>query len=84
MSTNISRDLSVVKKAHKERNVELSRLAHERKPLNKLAKASEKHAKGGGYVKSMVYGGLDGIVTNCCYRAWYIFLDCRRTFDGRR
>lgn len=63
MSTNISRDLSVAKKAHKERNVELSRLAHERKPLNKLAKASEKHAKGGGYVKSMVYGGLDGIVT---------------------
>ena len=55
--------MNLAKKAHKKGDVELSRLAHERKPLNKLAKATETHARGGGYVKSMVYGGLDGIVT---------------------
>jgi len=41
--------------AFRERNVELSVAAH-------AERAEEKHA-GGAYIKSLVYGGLDGIIT---------------------
>lgn len=44
--------------AFKERDTELSRLAHE------LASAQEKHQHGTGqYIKAAVFGGLDGIIT---------------------
>ena len=42
--------------AFEARDVEASREAHD-------TKAPEKHQSGGDYVKSMVYGGLDGIIT---------------------
>ena len=44
-----------LQQAFRERNVELSVAAH-------AERAEEKHA-GGAYIKSLVYGGLDGIIT---------------------
>jgi len=52
----ISRDLEGAKRAYATRDVELSREAHENSP--------EKHqTEQGRYIKSAVYGGLDGIIT---------------------
>jgi len=52
-----SRD-EVAHKAFKERNTELSRVAHE------LASAEESHkTESGQYIKAAVFGGLDGIIT---------------------
>ncbi len=44
-----------LQQAFRERNVELSVAAN-------AERAEEKHA-GGAYIKSLVYGGLDGIIT---------------------
>ena len=45
-------------KAFKNRDAELSRLAHD------LTSAPEKHMKESGqYIKAAVFGGLDGIIT---------------------
>ena len=46
---------TLAQQAFRERNVELSVAAH-------AERAEEKHA-GGAYIKSLVYGGLDGIIT---------------------
>jgi len=54
-----TRDLALAKKAHDELDVELSRLAHN----NKISSAQETHNKSGDYIKSVIFGGLDGIVT---------------------
>mmetsp|Transcript_14603 Transcript_14603/g.36962 ORF Transcript_14603/g.36962 Transcript_14603/m.36962 type:complete len:283 (-) Transcript_14603:270-1118(-) len=51
-----SRDLDAAKEAYAKGDVEASKLAH-------AARAPEKHSKVGGHLKSIVYGGLDGIIT---------------------
>lgn len=52
-----SRNLDKAREAFKNRNIEESKRAH-------AAKANiEAHNKGGQYVKSLVYGGLDGVIT---------------------
>ena len=48
---------TLARQAFRERDVELSAAVH-------AAQAEEKHAGDSGeYIKSLVYGGLDGIVT---------------------
>ncbi len=54
----LSRDLEKAKEAYKKKNPELSRKAHD-----VSVSSGEPHHKGGQRIKSMVYGGLDGIVT---------------------
>ena len=54
-----SRDLEMAQSAYEQRDEEASRAVHEAPAL----KNTEKHAKMGGYIKSIVYGGLDGIIT---------------------
>jgi VIT1/CCC1 family predicted Fe2+/Mn2+ transporter len=51
-----SRDLDGAKAAYKTRDIEMSRQAHE-------ASVEEHMQEHGQYVKSIVYGGLDGIIT---------------------
>ena len=53
-----------IQEAYKVQDGEKSRLLHdEKKVLTRIAEATEKHKKGGDYLKSIVYGGLDGIIT---------------------
>ena len=52
-----SRDLHQAKEAYQKRNTQASRAAH-----NAVAKEAHQGAHG-KYIKSVVYGGLDGIVT---------------------
>jgi len=55
-----TRDLELAKKAYDLRDPTLSASAHSQAlvPQNR-----ETHSKGGAFIKSIVYGGLDGIVT---------------------
>lgn len=53
------RDLSAARDAYKDRDLEASKAAHKAKVLG----APEQHKKIGGHLKSIVYGGLDGIIT---------------------
>jgi len=56
----LSRSLDKAVEAFRNRNLELSRRAHERS----LDEAREEHRQSQGqYIKSLIYGGLDGIVT---------------------
>ncbi len=55
----LSRNLDKALEAYKSRNAQLSRRAHDRP----REEAPERHQTQGQYIKSMVYGGLDGIVT---------------------
>jgi VIT1/CCC1 family predicted Fe2+/Mn2+ transporter len=55
----LSRNLDKALQAWKSRNAQLSRRAHDRP----REEAPEQHQSQGQYIKSMVYGGLDGIVT---------------------
>jgi len=59
-SAAASRDLDSAKTAYDLRDPEASRTAHS---TQMVPKNSEKHPKMGGYIKSIVYGGLDGIIT---------------------
>ena len=54
----LSRNLDKAKNAYRDRNPELSRKAHEEDVLSE-----EPHHEGGQRIKSLVYGGLDGIIT---------------------
>jgi vacuolar iron transporter family protein len=54
----LSRNLDKAKKAYKEMDSIASREAHE-------SKRFEPHKKHGKYIKSVIYGGLDGIITTC-------------------
>jgi VIT1/CCC1 family predicted Fe2+/Mn2+ transporter len=54
----ITRNLDKAREAYKTEDVEASRLAHASGKAN-----VEKHKKGGEFLKSLVYGGLDGIIT---------------------
>jgi len=53
------RDLKAARDAYANSDVEASKAAHDAKVLN----AAEHHKKIGGNIKSIVYGGLDGIIT---------------------
>lgn len=52
----LTRNLEKAKEAYKARNVEESKKAH-------LGVAGENHKMEGNYIKSLVYGGMDGIIT---------------------
>jgi VIT1/CCC1 family predicted Fe2+/Mn2+ transporter len=54
----ITRNLDKAREAYLKQDTEASRLAHETAKEN-----IEKHKKGGEFLKSLVYGGLDGIIT---------------------
>ena len=54
----VTRDLGAAKEAYKGVNVAASKSAHDG-----LLNAPESHNKTGDWIKSMVYGGLDGIIT---------------------
>ena len=54
-----SRDLELARKAYSKGNVEEMKTAHDMS----ARKLNEKHKTGGEFVKSAVYGGLDGILT---------------------
>jgi len=56
-----SRDLGEAKSAYELRDPEASRAAHSADAL--VPKNVETHPKMGGHIKSIVYGGLDGIIT---------------------
>ena len=68
---NLTRRLSAAKDAYNENDQEASRKAHEQKQATTSQSTSdikysaeEAHAGAGGkYVKSLVFGGLDGIIT---------------------
>lgn len=54
----MTRDLELAQSAYKEKDAEQSKEAH-----TKLVSSDEKHIKAGDWVKLMVFGGLDGIIT---------------------
>ncbi len=58
----ITRNLEKAREAWLSRDPAASRAAHAA-PAAPGAAPPERHASGGKYIKSMVYGGLDGIVT---------------------
>jgi VIT1/CCC1 family predicted Fe2+/Mn2+ transporter len=53
------RDLGLAKQAFNAKDVELSAMAHSGFQIS----AQEEHTDAGDFIKSLVYGGLDGIVT---------------------
>lgn len=55
-----TRDLAAARSAFSSGDAEASRAAHEQPGV---PTATEVHAKGGEFVKSLVFGGLDGIIT---------------------
>ncbi len=55
----LSRSLDRAREAFKARSVELSRSAHDRV----RTAAVEEHKSEGRYLRSLIYGGLDGIIT---------------------
>lgn len=55
---NLTRDLASAKKAYKDDDASASKSAHDG-----LLNATEGHDRTGDWIKSMVYGGLDGIIT---------------------
>lgn len=57
-SAVMMRSLDAAKQAHKDGDLEASKAAHDSKISH-----SEDHSKVGGYIKSIVFGGLDGIIT---------------------
>lgn len=68
----LTRNLDKARKAYEEKDVEMSKKAHEGDKFetegvlneNKgLLEHQEKHKKGGEFLKSAVYGGMDGIIT---------------------
>lgn len=56
-----SRDLEKAKVAYDLRDEDASKAAHNSEAL--VAKNTERHAKAASHIKSIVYGGLDGIIT---------------------
>jgi len=57
---DLSRDLTKAREAYKKGDVDASRDAHAPKSTSSH---NEYHRVGGDYVKSIIYGGLDGITT---------------------
>eukprot|EP00698_Gefionella_okellyi_P004968 TRINITY_DN14580_c0_g1_i1.p1 TRINITY_DN14580_c0_g1~~TRINITY_DN14580_c0_g1_i1.p1 ORF type:complete len:292 (-),score=28.87 TRINITY_DN14580_c0_g1_i1:22-897(-) len=56
--TDLKRDLETARTAYGTRDADASRIAHSTAAL----KSSESHTSGGEFVKSMIFGGLDGII----------------------
>ncbi|MFZ5989532.1 MAG: VIT1/CCC1 transporter family protein [Bacillota bacterium] len=57
----LTRNLDKARQAYKDKNVEASRKAHEQKSTLHAREAhNQEH---GQYIKSLIYGGLDGIIT---------------------
>lgn len=54
----LSRNLEKAKNAYRNKNVEDSIQAH-----HKLHTGAEQHKQEGRYIKSLIYGGIDGIIT---------------------
>lgn len=54
-----TRNLDKAKEAYKSNNTQASIAAHNKPHYN----ASEKHSIAGQYIKNVIYGGLDGIIT---------------------
>lgn len=61
-STGPSRDLEAARDAYKTGNVDASRGAHAAQAMQRGA--TEQHIEAGGRIKSIVFGGLDGILTS--------------------
>ncbi len=56
----LTRSLDKAKEAYKKRDVEASKTAH----MQEVKDADEQHTQAQGqYIKSLIYGGLDGIIT---------------------
>ncbi|GLC30763.1 VIT1/CCC1 transporter family protein [Clostridium omnivorum] len=55
----ITRNLDKARDAFKNKNIEASVKAHQHKNV----RAEERHSAAGQYIKSLVYGGLDGTIT---------------------
>lgn len=55
----LSRNLDKAREAFKDKNVQASIKAHQ----SRSPKADENHSTAGQYIKSLIYGGLDGIIT---------------------
>lgn len=53
-----TRNLDKAKEAFKNKDTEASKRAHDR-----IEFAQERHSTAGQYIKSLIYGGLDGIIT---------------------
>jgi DNA damage-binding protein 1 len=57
-----TRDLELARKAFTSEDGELSQLAHDSGAVSKMS-SKEDHASGGDLVRSVTFGGLDGIIT---------------------
>ena len=57
-----TRDLELARKAFTSEDGELSQLAHDSGAASKMS-SKEDHASGGDLVRSVTFGGLDGIIT---------------------
>ena len=57
------RDLTAARGAFESRDIEASRKAHTMMPARHTKAAPEMHQTGGEQVKTIVFGGLDGILT---------------------
>jgi vacuolar iron transporter family protein len=55
----LSRNLEKAREAYKSKDIKASIKAHE----PRVIKAEEQHSSAGQYIKSLIYGGLDGIIT---------------------
>mmetsp|Transcript_6635 Transcript_6635/g.15784 ORF Transcript_6635/g.15784 Transcript_6635/m.15784 type:complete len:285 (-) Transcript_6635:356-1210(-) len=58
-----SRDLELAKKAYKDGDLTASKAAHEAKSKGTTGTEEEHAGEGSEYIKSLVFGGLDGIIT---------------------
>jgi len=64
LMTGPSRDLDGARSAYQSGDVEASRAAHANAVRPAGMKATEDHIEAGGRIKSIVFGGLDGILTS--------------------
>ena len=64
LMTGPSRDLDGARSAYAAGDIEASRAAHANAVRPAGMKATEDHIEAGGRVKSIVFGGLDGILTS--------------------
>jgi len=62
-SPSLSRDLELAKKAYKDGDLTASIAAHTAKSKEGAAKQEAHAGEGSEYIKSLVFGGLDGIIT---------------------
>lgn len=63
----MNRDLNLAREAYQRKDIELSKKAHD-ESLDSLKQRNhvphkEEHSTGGLFIKSAVYGGLDGLIT---------------------